>query len=329
MKFLSTLLNEYLSLSTSEYIFDKDGYGSDPASALKIPISGPMFQRVWPKTIRSTVFHATDLKGLQNLKKIEGKKKTISAFWAMMSRYMESGVATEGGLVVEMEGDVLISSRSDIMSQVDRQGRRWVEMSWFRNASHWGNGPEFKKVKKDFRDLIVKLVKKHLISKQITEGWLEDMQAKDRAYEKAARAERLKREKNPQKLVVRNVEDAFEHWSNMKRHLKGDGKKLRLVIKDYFDGVEKIFKRNKKILEKLFYGYANSKRSTDDSWDEQLVNNIKIKKIHVLKVKSYEDEDYVVHDDVTSVGNWPIEYWDASINLEIYTRQVVKKEIGK
>ena len=127
MKFLSTLLNEYLSLSTSEYIFDKDGYGSDPASALKIPISGPMFKRVWPKSIRSTVFHATDLKGLQNLKKIEGKKKTISAFWAMMARYMESGVATEGGLVVEMEGDVLISSRSDIMSQVDRQGRRWVE----------------------------------------------------------------------------------------------------------------------------------------------------------------------------------------------------------
>ena len=92
-----------------------------------------MFQRVWPKTIRSTVNHATDLKGLQNLKKIEGKKKTISAFWAMMSRYMESGVATEGGLVVEMEADVIISSRSDIMREVDRQGRRWVELSWFRN----------------------------------------------------------------------------------------------------------------------------------------------------------------------------------------------------
>ena len=69
--------------------------------------------------------------------------------------------------------------------------------------------------------------------------------------------------------------------------------------------------------------------ATDDSWDEQLVNNIKIKKIHVIEVKSYEDADYVVHDDITKVGNWPIEYYDASVELEIYTRQVVKKEIGK
>ena len=80
---------------------------------------------------------------------------------------------------------------------------------------------------------------------------------------------------------------------------------------------------------KIFYRYAKSKRQTEESWDEQLVNNIKIKKVHVLEVKSYEDADYVVHDDVSSVGNWPIVDWGASIELEIYTRQVVKKEIGK
>ena len=123
--------------------------------------------------------------------------------------------------------------------------------------------------------------------------------------------------------------DDFHVWADMKRHLEGDGKKLRLVIKDYFDGVEKIIKRHQKTMGGIFYGYAKSKRQTEESWDEQLVNNIKIKKVHVLEVKSYEDADYVVHDDVSSVGNWPIVDWGASIELEIYTRQVVKKEIGK
>ena len=80
---------------------------------------------------------------------------------------------------------------------------------------------------------------------------------------------------------------------------------------------------------KIFYGYAKSKRQTEDSWDEQLVNNIKIKKVHVLEVKSYEDDEYVVHDDVSSVGSWPIVDWGSSVELEVYTRQVVKKEIGK
>ena len=307
MKFLSTLLNEYLSLSTSEYIFDKDGYGSDPASALKIPISGPMFQRVWPKTIRSTVFHATDLKGLQNLKKIEGKKKTISAFWAMMSRYMESGVATEGGLVVEMDADVLVSASSDIMSEVDKQGRRWVEMSWFANAQRYGVGPDFRKVESDLSKLIVILIKKHI--------------PKDKKIEQT-------------KHFGKDEGAAFDAWGKMKFHLqrhhgRDAGKILRVVIKDYFDGVEKIIRKHKDTMGKIFYGYAKSKRQTEDSWDEQLVNNIKIKKVHVLEVKSYEDDEYVVHDDVSSVGNWPIVDWGSSVELEVYTRQVVKKEIGK
>ena len=131
MKFLSQLLKEFAVQSTSDYVFDTP---SGEAGSLKIPISSTMFKRIWPDTIRSTVFHATDLRGLERLKKIEGKKKSISAFWAMMARYMEKGVATEGGLVVEMEADVLVSARGDVMSEVDKQGRRWVEVSWFEQA---------------------------------------------------------------------------------------------------------------------------------------------------------------------------------------------------
>ena len=222
----------------------------------------------------------------------------------MMARYMEKGIATEGGLVVEMEADVLISASADIMSEVDKQGRRWVEMSWFANAQRYGVGPDFRKVESDLSKLIEGLVAKHL------------------SFEKLNTIQQTKH-------FAKDSGRYFDIWGNMKHHLKGDGKILRVVIKDYFDGVEKIIRKHKKVMESIFYGYAKSKRQTEDSWDEQLVNNIKIKKVHVLEVKSYEDDEYVVHDDVTSVGNWPIVDWGSSVELEVYTRQVVKKETGK
>ena len=290
--------------SASDLVFDVP---SGESGSLKIPISGPMFKRIYPKSIRSTVFHATDLKGLESLKKIEGKKNTISAFFSMMARYMEKGIATEGGLVVEMDADVLVSASSDIMSEVDKQGRRWVEMSWFANAQRYGVGPDFRKVESDLSKLIVILIKKHI--------------PKDKKIEQT-------------KHFGKDEGAAFDAWGKMKFHLqrhhgRDAGKILRVVIKDYFDGVEKIIRKHKDTMGKIFYGYAKSKRQTEDSWDEQLVNNIKIKKVHVLEVKSYEDDEYVVHDDVSSVGNWPIVDWGSSVELEVYTRQVVKKEIGK
>ena len=159
MKTFKQHLREFAMTSPSDLVFDVH---SGNSSSLKIPISGPMFKRIWPDTIRTTVFHATDLRGLKALKKIEGGKKSISAFFSMMSRYMETGVATKGGIVAEMDADVLISARDDIMSEVDKQGRRWVMMSWFANAQLGRTGPEFGKVEKDLNTLIKNLVKKHL-----------------------------------------------------------------------------------------------------------------------------------------------------------------------
>ena len=301
MKSFKQYLREFAIQSTSDYVFDTP---SGEAGSLKIPISGPMFKRIWPDTIRSTVFHATDHAGLAKLKKLEGGKKSISAFFSMMSRYMETGVATGGGIVVEMEADVLISARDDIMSQVDTQGRRWVEMSWFANAQRYGVGPDFRKVEQDLSKLIEGLVVKHLPF-----GKLNTIQQT--------------------KHFAKDSGRYFDIWGNMKHHLKGDGKILRMVIKDYFDGVEKILKKHEKTMSSIFYGYARSKRQTEDSWDEQIVNNIKIKKVHVIEIHTYEDADYVVHDNIKSVGDWPIEEWDSSIELEVYTREVVAAERGK
>ena len=100
MKSFIQHLKEFAQLSTSDLVFDTHTGNS---SSLKIPISGPMFKRIWPDTIRTTVFHTTDLDGLGKLKGLEGGKKSISAFFSMMSRYMETGVATGGDVHVVLE----------------------------------------------------------------------------------------------------------------------------------------------------------------------------------------------------------------------------------
>ena len=291
MKTFKGYLTEFVIQSTSDYVFDTM---SNSISDIKIPISGPMFKRIWPDTIRATVFHSTDAEHLAGLKKLEGKKKSISAFFSMMAREMEGGIATDGGVVIEMEADVLISAKGDIMSAVDKTGRRWVEMSWFENAQGRGNPAGFDKVEQGFNTLIKNLVKKY---------------------------------------VPKEQGQPLEIWSNMKSHLKagreGGGKRLSLVIKDYFDGVEKVIKKNKKVFETIFYGYAKSKRQTDNAWDEQIVNNIKIKKVHILSDEVDLDD---LHDMYPKglVHEFPdVRFWDYSSELEIYTREVVKKEIGR
>ena len=185
MKTFKQHLREFAQRSTSEYVFDTH---TDNSSSLKIPISTSMFKRIWPDTIRATVFHTTDLAGLERLKKLEGGKKSISAFFSMMSRYMETGVATSGDVhvVVEMDADVLVSAKDDIWSQVDKTGRRWVELSWFEDP--FRSEPKFGKVVKDLNTLIKDLVVKHLTP-----------------------------------ILGKNEvkrEHEYELWSNMKRHLK-------------------------------------------------------------------------------------------------------------
>ena len=302
MKSFKQHLKEFTIKSTSDYAFEVGSQGA-ASSALKIPISGPMFKRIWPDTIRATVFHVTDHNGLGKLKRLEGGKKSISAFFSMMSRYMESGVATSGGAVVEMEADLLVSARDDIMSEVDKTGRRWVMMSWFEGQTR--ERGKFAAVERELNVLIRGLVVKHLAP---ILGQTE----------------------------VRSAHE-FYLWADMKKHLKGDGRKLRLVIKDYFDGVERIIKKNKEVMGSIFYGYAKSKRMTDNSWDEQIVNNIKIKKVHLIK-PSQSKVDTANPDRTHPIDSFQIakeaaeklfdtvKVWDASIELEIYTREVVKKE---
>ncbi len=267
--------------STSEIIFSDIADVGD----LQIPMSSTMFKRIFPDTIRTIVFHVTGADLLDDLKKLEGKKKSISAFFKMLAHTLESGVVGGGGIVVEMDADIIVSGDTDVNTSVDKTGRRWAPMGFIVRSQL--RTPKIKSVFKDLEKLIESLVKKHISQFALKRDMLRD-------------------------------------WKNMKAHLKDDGKKMSLVIKDYYDGIEKVFKKHKTIIGKALYDYAKNNKLTDDAWDEQVVNNIKIKKVHILP-DELDDEDF--DDAINFVEKHKLDYikWSSSLSLEEYIRGITRK----
>ena len=241
------------SLSTMLFDLPREGLKD-----LKIPLSPAIFKRIWPESVRSKVFHLTDLDGVGKLKKMQGKKKSISAFYNIEDYILAGGIKTDGGYVVELEGDVLAAAPDDVSSQPDKTGRRWITFSSLMNPSTasdpgLGGGSKLKRIEKDLEKLLVEILVKNGMG----------------PYKKGLTTRELNR-----------------GWSYLGKST--GGKEKSIIIKDYIDGMEKIMKKYSKPLKSVFTDYAFDKELVPDPdsgdkalWDEVVVNNIKIQKIHV------------------------------------------------
>ena len=276
--------------SLSTMLFDLPREGLKDA---KIPLSPAIFKRVWPKSIRSKAFHLTDLIGVQRLKKMQGKKKSISAFYNMTDYMIQSGIRTEGGYVVELEGDVLAAAPDDISSQPDKTGRRWLTFSTLMNKSTasdpgLGGASKLKKMEKDLQDLLVEILGKN--------------------------------GKGPYRAGDTNV--IAKAWSYLGKSV--GGKEKSIIIKDYIDGMEKIMKKYSRPLKSVFTDYTK-KRTLDpdpDSgdtamWDELVVNNFKIQMIHVSPEFS---PDFEGDDDI---DGFPFKMYDDTGDMVDYINRKV------
>ena len=254
---------------------------------LVIPLSPSIFKRVWPEVIRSTAFHVTDYDGVKKLKKMQGGKRSISAFYNMMHTEFSYGIKSEGGYIVEMEADVLIAMPDDIGSQPDKTGRRWMTLDTIKQL---GKVDIFSDMEKLLIDIIVK--------------WDEDPSPAD--------------DYKPTQSELN-----FD-WIRLGKTLSRKDKSL--VIKDYIDGVEKVIKKNSKALRSAFTRYVKDRELKPDPdsgdralWDELVVNNFKIKKIHVA---SEYGEDFQDDDDIEG---FPHQVWPDDRDLADYIARTVQK----
>ena len=262
---------------------------------IHIPLSPSIMSRIWPKSIRSKAFHLTDFDGVKKLKGMQKGKRSISAFYNMDDYMIGSGIKTEGGYIVELEGDVLAASPDDISSQPDKSGRRWITLSSLLNPSTaadpgLGGKAKLKGIEEDIKALLTEIVKKN------SEGI----------------------------RFSGTTAEIATMWSGLGKST--GGKEKSLIIKDYIDGMEKIMKKYAKPLRSILTGYTKKKTLEPDPdsgdvamWDELVVNNFTIQKIHVGPEFS---PDFDGDDDI---DGFPFELYDDTGDMVDYITRTVQK----
>ena len=279
--------------SASKMIFNFDHQFS-----VQIPVSSAILDKVFPDKIRTTVFHVTDVTKVEKLVRLQKKQKTISAFFFMDTNYLTMGIKTGGGVVAELDGNIVVSAESDIMSVPDKTGRRWIEVAHLSR---------FVGLEKDVANVIKNIADKY---NPLPKGETDDdgiqgpygrMLWDDDGLPGSARYKQLQE--------------------------KADVKKLSLIIKDYIDGMTAVLKKHKKGVEKALRDYSN-KRVTKRSWDEQLVNQFTIEKVHVFVKGLWPDDDQENMFKILKQKKIPFKNWENDLpGLATYISQVAKAEI--
>ena len=288
--------------SLSTLLFDFKRHSVDD---VMIPLGSSIIERLWPDKIRSKVFHITDENGVEQLKKMQKSKKAISAFFNMDSYFLQSGIQTDGGFVAELTGDILVAGPDDLNTEVDKSGRRYLKFQTLRqgyDGGGLGGGAKLGGMKRDLISMFKRLVDEY-------DEWIE-----------------------PDSILgsVKNIKkDPFFAWEMIGTNIKAASRRTQsfvfnMAIKDYLDEIEKVMKKNSKVLKSLFYDYAKNKifryeKDKDQSqWDEIVVNNFVVDKIHITPAHSE------FHKDEETFIGFPITVWNDIKKLEKYIQKTTK-----
>ena len=291
--------------SLSTRLFDVASGSSIGFNAFWMPLSSSIMKRILPKEVRATVFHVTNELGYRSIKKMQGKKAGISAFFEMRPNYFGQGIQTSGGVVIELDANILGAFNQDVMSAPDTSGRRWVQLEFMKGR--FGE-KDLSKYQKGLQDLVGELLNKY---------WQKVMNVSSTPRFQKGRY--------------------YIHWMNLgMKARENDKKTLHLIIKEYMDGVELIYKKNANHLRGMLTNYLNLRR-TEEALDEIIANNFKIKKVFGIDDSSnwsdtedaYGQNEFDAFRDEVRIED-KLKFQPISRNdLEQYIREVAKKDAGE
>jgi len=323
--FHNYLTELYGQSSMSSSLFNLRGSDSKDGDimAFKIPLGNANIKRIMPNSIRGTVFHVTGERNHKNMLKGQNKSSGLSAFRNMHVKGLSAGVASGGGLVYELDANLLGSFEVDVASGVDKTGRRWVTMqslldTGFHNTSNFPHINDLHRplekndlgsLPKDIETYVTKVIKEYgsNSSKNLINSW-KDL---PEFIEAAAYG-------TPNPSV----------WSK-KSGDKEYGKIMSSIIKGYIDTVNKSYSKNAKklaaALQKQF-----TEKLTKAAWDELIVNRYKIKKVHVTH-EAINDLDFREEREFLAAldkieKTVDVEYHDRARDLQFHILSVRVKE---
>ena len=256
---------------TTDYIFSQD---------MKIPVSSTIFKRVLGNLPRDTVQHLLDATKMKKFFKLIGKKKSISAFTEMNPLSLVGGVQTKGGVVADIEADILIEYPEDIFSTPDSNGRRWVYLA---RALDSKNEDQARVMVSQLRlDILGKYAG---VDTSFYNAKSEINEIKDMWKNAPTKVFSF--------LVKSGVEDAQKEANKIKGKMVGE----------YIDGLEVIMKKFAKDVERNLRDFGYGKDNNPEAWDELVVNNFKIKHIYIYRTPTFY-VDFLNSFFPTVARNW-------------------------
>ena len=195
------------------------------------------------------------------------------------------------------------------MSQPDKTGRRWVAL--------YNIDPQYK-MEKEMTQMLIDLAVKH--------------DPRNKEYLKTS------------------PEIGVGVWWKLQSDLQTNfakdkaGKKMALIIADYIDGVNVILNKHKKEIQGAVHGYYVRRGTIAvkhpsgrmvggdlelpewNAWDEQVVNEIKIEKVHTFNTAKRE-ADWVKTDIIPRLGKISHKHWKSAEELSTYITQVADAEV--
>ena len=293
-------------------------------STMPFPLSRTMLSRLQVGEKDVEALHSTDLDGLKTLIDIQGTAKQISAFTELedilSGKNMVDGIATGGGFIAEIVGDVSFEGNFDIFTGSDRQGRRWLDLKQFiYNKQIQASNPNFFT---DYERGYLKIIRDHtekILYNNPIRKFFEDVEYyilppakiiqdfdQTLVFWVGSQGKKIinktDAEAKEDKGIIHNLQAALRNtlsrkasttlapeWKRILKEHKNVEKKLKRTIfqitKDLFDFAEEYFTEN--WIE--FSMLGGDPRKTSATYTEVIMDSITVKKLYV-------DADRVMQD---------------------------------
>ena len=265
MKRFKQFLIEGSDTSVNEIIFE-----SSDADVI-IPLSQSIWERLTGEKKDRYAVHITDREGLDQLKRISGRKKGIPSMTDVSDNVIKSfintkyGVLTEGGVWVVLKGKPIVEMGMDYGTWRDTQGRRWVDITFkmdrFADLEH--------NMQQGFRDLRERIYAEVIEAQNDNPELQKEMGSFD--------------PEDPDRWRSDNVY-AFNHIGGT--NSRGTQKEKALAIKMFIDGAEQLVRENLRDIQIMITTPSSMRFHAD--WDEIIMTKFKIDRI-VMEYRQYKN----------------------------------------
>lgn len=292
----------------------------------KLILSKPFTDKIQSNLTRVDGFHITDGKGLEQLESIQKSQKQISASLTTSYRQIGQGIATRGGFLVSLRGDILYYEPQDAFTDRLPGGRRAISLPYFT-----GLRPHQRKLQKIVYNLIFNNLrqKHHEVLFNVannTQSFLDEMNGGDTFTNIDDFLDALREwtdvmdEYSISLAVDKFTEllDIFKKESGMERDVQ---RYKSLIIAKYIERSEEYVQRTPEIIEKLIPGEPLD--DMNDSYDEMLMVNFQIKQVYYT-YRGGVDDDLVKKFNAKKITEEELKE-KAEHNIAVYN--IARKEL--